>query len=212
MQHTIRTFFERFPVKRYDKGETLFSPGDDITKILYLNEGSVAQYDISPAGNEVVVNVFKTGVFFPMSSAINRTPNEYFFEALHPVEAHIVPADEVVAFVKKHPEVMFDLLSRVYRGTDGLLRRMAHLMGGSAMTRLLFELSNAARRYGEYDENGRAVLKLTETDLAKRSGLTRETINRTMRKLKEMDLVEVRKTDILILDPARLEQTLGSRL
>lgn len=212
IQHTIQTFFEQFPLKRYSVGQTIFRPGDKITKILYITKGSVAEYDISSAGNEVVVNVFKVGAFFPMSFAINHTPNEYFFEALAPVEAYVAPSEEVVAFIKEHPEVMFDLLARVYRGTDGLLRRMAHLMAGNATTRLLFELSNATRRYGAYDATGRAVLRLTENDLAKRSGLSRETVNRTMRKLKDAGLVEVQKTGIVIPEPARLEQALGSRL
>lgn len=212
IQQTIRTFFTQFPVKRYDKGQVVFNPGDPITKVLYIVKGSVAEYDISPAGNEVVVNVFKTGAFFPMSFAINRLPNEYFFETLAPTDVYVAPAEDVVAFIKEHPEVMFDLLGRVYRGTDGLLRRMAHLMGGNATTRLLFELSNAVRRYGSYDEAGGATLQLTENDLAKRSGLSRETVNRTMRKLKDAGLVKVQKTTIVIPDFARLERTLGSRL
>jgi CRP-like cAMP-binding protein len=212
IQETVRTFFKRFPLKHYDGGETVFKPGDQITKIVCIVEGSVSEYDISPSGNEVVVNVFKVGAFFPMSFAINQIPNEYFFETLTPTKAYVAPSADVVAFIKEHPEVMFDLLSRVYRGTDGLLRRMAHLMGGSATTRLLFELLNAVRRYGTYDEKGRAMLRLTENDLAKRSGLSRETVNRTMRNLKDAGLVEVRKAGIVIPDPARLEQTLGSRL
>lgn len=212
LQKEISDFFTAYPVRTLRKGEILFHPGDAINQTFYLTHGSIAEYDISQAGNEVIVNVFKPNAFFPMSAVINRVPNEYFFEAFEPVTMHVAPAADAVAFIQEHPDVMFDLLSRVYRGTDGLLRRMAHLMGGNATTRLLFELLNAAKRYGYTDEHHQVRLPLTENDLAKRSGLSRETVNRTMQKLKNASLVRLQKNVIIIDDLSALERTLGSRL
>lgn len=209
--HTVKNFFEAYPLRRFDKGDVIIRPEEAVVSVFYLTEGSVVQYDISSAGNEVVVNAFKPFAFFPMSDAINHTPNHYYFEAVTPVAVHVAPAAHVVDFIKQNPDVLFDLLSRVYRGTDGLQRRMAHLMGGSAHTRLVFELINAASRFGEQGKNG-IFVPLTENDLAKRSGLSRETVSRTMRKLKTDNLVLVRPVGITILDLASLEQLLGNDL
>ena len=212
VQKKVDAFFSGYPLKELSKGEILFHPGDTIDHVFYLTKGSIAQYDISQAGNEVVVNVFKQHAFFPMSAVMNHVQNDYFFEAIEPVEMHVIPGTDAVAFIKENPDVAYDLLSRVYRGTDGLLRRMAHLMGGTASTRLLFELLNAAKRYGAVDKNSQVRLPLTENDLAKRSGLSRETVSRTMHKLKEMGLVSMQKNTIVINDMAALKNTLGSQL
>jgi len=212
VKKTIQDFYDTFPLKRFEKGEVLIRPDETLKNVFYIVEGTVTQYDISPVGNEVVVNVFKPGAFFPMSMAINKTPNYYFFEASTSAAVRIAPTRKAVSFIKDNPDVMFDLLSRVYSGTDGLLRRMAHLMGGNARTRLIFEILNAAYRFGERDSEGNTVIPLTENDLAKRSGLSRETISRTMHKLKSDGFVKVQPFGIVLFKDANLEDLLGGDL
>ena len=209
---TIATFFAKYPLQTFDKRQLIINSHDRPTHVFYIVEGWVNQYDITPAGNEVVVNVFKPGAFFPMSSAIHATPSTYFYEANTPTRAHRAPADDAVAFLKTSPDVLFDLLARVYRGMDGVLRRMAHLMGGDARSRLTFELLNAAYRFGEAQSDGSIRIPLKEGELAKRSGLARETVNRCLQNLKAAGLVDVGANGIVIEDIRQLEAALGTSL
>lgn len=209
---TVKQFFNDFPVVRLSKGEVLLRPDDELTHVFYLLKGTVVQYDISSGGNEVIVNTFKPGAFFPMSTAINRSRNSYFFESSTTIEIRKAPAEAVVAFVRSHPDICFDLLRRVYIGTDGLLRRMAHLMGGNARSRLVFELLNACARFGSPGPDGSVGIPLTEKDIAKRSGLSRETISRTMRVLKDAGLVTVQPGGMTVTNIAELEAVIGSEL
>lgn len=190
------TFFSAYPVKSVAKGQILISAHDEPEHIIQLVDGRVKQYDISHRGDEVVLNIFKPPAYFPMSYAINRLPNQYFFEAETDLKVRLVPLDEAVGFVRKYPEVAFDLLSRVYRGLDGLLGRLAHLMAGTARSRVLYELLIEARRFGE--PNG--AVDLNETDIAARAGLARETVSREMVKLKDEGLITVSKNRITILN------------
>ncbi len=208
----VKSFFDGYPIVHYGKGEILLRPDEDLTHVFFLTEGQVVEYDISTAGNEVVINAFKPGAFFPMSLAMNRVHNDYFFEAATKISVHEAPADEVVSFIRENPDVCYDLLRRVYLGTDGLLRRMAHLMGGKAQSRLVFELLNAAARFGEKRVGNSVYIPLTEKDIAKRSGLSRETVSRTMHALKEQALVSVRDGGLYIPDTKKLEAVIGNQL
>jgi CRP-like cAMP-binding protein len=208
----IQEFFQKYPKREYSKGQILIQAGEEPTGIFYLEAGRVNQYDISAAGTEAVVNVFQPPAFFPMSWAINRTPNLYFFEAAADVVARQVPAADVVAFVQREPDVLFDLLSRVYKGSDGLLRRLAHLMAGDARTRLLFEIILAAYRFGKTDGDGSIHLPFREGELAKHSGLARETVNRMIQGFKANGLVEVGNGGLRIPDITKLEAELGADL
>lgn len=208
----VRTFFSAYPQRTFNKRELLIRAGEDVHHIFYITTGRVSQYAITPTGSEIVVNVFKPGAFLPMSSAINHMPSAYFFEASEKTVTHSAPAEDVVQFLQENPDVTFNLLSRVYRGTDGLLRRMAHLMGGSAKTRLLFELLNATYRFGTEQPDGTIVIELNETDLGKHSGLARETVSRTMQKLKDANLVEVKSQNIIVKNLAALEAMLSDGL
>lgn len=206
----IQEFFSAYPTRSYDKGSILIQGGSDPAGIFYLVEGRVIQYDILPSGNSIVVNSFKPLAFFPMSWAINRTANDYFFEAATAVKTRITHADKAVAFLKDNPDVLFDLLARVYKGTDGILRRTVHLMGGSARSRVLFELVNTGLRFGESFDDKSVALGINETSLAKHVGLARESVNRELKSLKSDGLININnRHGIVINDFEQVKQLLG---
>lgn len=89
---------------------------------------------------------------------------------------------------------------------------MAHLMGGDAKSRLLFELLNATYRFGEQQEDGTIFVALKEGDLARHSGLARETVNRCMQDFKAAGAVSVTYSGITIKDICQLETMLGVAL
>lgn len=207
IREKIEGFFTQFRHQTYKKGEVLIRADEDPTGILYLKDGIVKQYAISRKGDELVVNVFKPGVFFPMSWAINNIPNSYFFEATTDTTAWRAPREDVISFIKQNPDVLYDLMGRVYRGTDGLLTRMAYLMSGSAYTRLITELLIQGKRFG-VKEGSIVRLHISEIDLAARSGMTRETISREIKTLKEKHLVTFEKNELTINNIETLEEEL----
>lgn len=150
----VSIFFNNYPLRTFEKRQILIRPETPLPGVFYLVEGRVSQYDIASSGSEVVVNIFKPGAFFPMSTALNNTPNYYFFETSTEVKVRVAPAEAAVHFLQDNPDITLDLLKRVYKGTDGVLRRMAHLMGGDAKHRLLFEILNTAYRFGELQKDG----------------------------------------------------------
>jgi CRP-like cAMP-binding protein len=205
----IETFFAKYRLRHYAKGQVLILNGDRTNYIYHLIKGKVKQYDVTYRGEEVILNVFKPPAFFPMSLAINKVQNPYIYEAETEIEVRQVPAQEAVAFIKANPDVMFDLLCRVYRGIDGILGRMAHLMSSSARGRLIYEIILEARRFGAMQPDGGCLLSITEKDLGARAGLTRETVSREISKLKAEGLIDVGSKDILVKNMTLLEQKPG---
>lgn len=195
----IESFFAEYPQRHHRQGQILIQAHDNPTHVFHLIEGRVKQYDISYRGDEVVLNEFKPPAFFPMSYAINKTPNIYFYEAETDVVLRQAPNDEAVHFLKTNPDVLYNLLSRVYRGADGLLGRIAHLMAGSARSRILYELLIEGRRFGEPRGKG-VALHVTESDIGAHAGLARETVSREIHKLKEEGLISIVKKEIWIND------------
>lgn len=208
----IEEFFAKYPRRYFDKSQILIYAGDEPPGIFHLVTGQVRQYDITDRGEEVVVDVFKPPAFFPMTWEINKTPNQYFFETAMPTEIRMAPAGDVVAFLKANHDVTYDLLSRLYSDTDGMQRRMAYLMGGSGRSRVLFELIVECKRFGKQQKDGSYILTMHEDELARRSGLSRETINRELAKLKTMKLLDITHKEFIIKDLKRLEKELGSGL
>ena len=210
----IEKFFTQFKHLKYKKGEILVRADDEPSGIFYLVSGNVRKYAISQKGDELVVNIFKPISFFPMSWAINDEKNEYFYDALTAVEIYRAPKEKTLEFIKNNPDVLYDLMSRVYKGTDGLMRKMTYLMAGNAYARLLTEIIIHAKRFGEKSENNtsRVELRVSEKELASQAGMTRETVSREMKELKDKGLVTFNKNLLIIKSIKALEEEIIERI
>ncbi len=203
----IDLFFTNFKHQTYKKGEILIRADDDPTGIFYLTKGIVKEYAISKKGDELVLNLFNPVSFFPMSWAINGSHNTFFYEAVTDLEIWKAPGESVVAFVKENPDVLYDLLSRVYRGTDGMLNRMTYLMTGNAHSRIIVELIISAKRFGKKTTDS-IEIEISEKDIAAQSGMTRETVSRELKILKDKGLVTFSRNSLKVIDLQMLEDEL----
>lgn len=212
--HTVQQltdYFSRYEKKSYKKGQVLIFGGEAPLHAFCLVVGQVRQYDISHQGDELVLDTYRAPAFFPMPHTLSQLPNRYFFEAVTDVELYQAPPDKIAAFLRANPDITFELLCSVYAGVDGLLERMTQLMGGSARSRVLYEL---VLQYRELRKPGHTtcLLPVNESQIAARCGLSRETVSREIQKLKAVGLLDVSRKGILLKEPAVLEARLGLKL
>lgn len=208
----VENFFSQYRLRRFSKGQILILNGDQTDYIYQLIKGKVKQYDVTYRGDEIILNVFKPPAFFPMSLAINDTKNPYIYEAETDIELRQAPIDKTVLFIKSNPDVLYDLLSRVYKGVDGLLGRMTYLMASSAKSRLIYELIIEARRFGKMNNHGGCIITISEKDLGARAGLSRETVSREFSKLNNENLISSHGSEITLKSISALEKKLGQEI
>ena len=200
----VKTFYAPYKLKAYKKGEVILWPDTEVLLLVSLIEdGAIAQYDITDSGDKVVVNIFKKGAFFPVSSAINHSPNQYYFEAMTTSTIRQAPPKDVEFFLQNSPSVTYDLLQRIYHGTDGMIGRLALLLNGTANARLLYELFILGDRFGVRLLNGGIEIEITSAEIAQQTGLARETISRELKLLKEQQRVTVSRGKITLLPPIK---------
>jgi CRP-like cAMP-binding protein len=204
----IEQYFTKYPKRSYPKGQILVFADENPEYIFYIVKGRVREYAISYRGDEVIVTIYRPPAFFPMSWAINRARNNYFYKTETLTELHIVPVGDALGFVNDNPDVLIELISRVYKSMDRLFGRMVHLMSGSARDRLLYELILECKQSVKTNKEGAYRLDISEVDLAARSGLSRETINREIHKLKAEQMITVTAVSIVVKDLALLEKKL----
>lgn len=209
----LEEFFTKFKQQSYKKGDILIRAGEEPSGIFYLKEGTVKEYAISIKGDELIINIFRPVSFFPMLWAINNTPNIYYFEAMTDLEVWKAPKTDVIKFIKNEPDVLYNLLSRVFKGLDGMMSRMTYLMAGNAHSRLIAEIIIQAKRFGRHKSAppfGEVELTISETDLAAQTGMSRETVSREIKILKNKNLVSFSKNILTIQDLNKLEVELES--
>lgn len=203
----LHEFSSKYKHQTYKKGEILLRADDNPQGIFFLTKGTVKQYAISKKGEELVVNLYKPPAFFPMTYLLAQVDNTYYFEATSDVEINKAPLIETESFLKNNPDVLFDLTRRVFKGIDGLLTRMTYLMHGTSYLKLITELILTAKRFGTVS-NGGVILTISEKDLATQTGMSRETVSREVKILKDKGLITLAKNLIFITNLKKLEEEL----
>ncbi|MBI2617589.1 Crp/Fnr family transcriptional regulator [Candidatus Gottesmanbacteria bacterium] len=197
-------FFSSFPQLSIKRGRILIHPYDISNIIYFVETGFIRQYIISESDTEVTVNIFKPFSFFPMMGIITDLKNKYYFVAASDCRVRRAPGSQVLEFVKKNPDVLFDLLKRVYIGVDGLLTQLEQLMSADAEKRITTLLTLLGKRFGEKEEKvaGRLKIRFTHQQLASLTGLSRETVSRQMKKLERENFFKISSGYICLLPPS----------
>ena len=207
MQVRIASHFSSCTQEEFAKGDIIVQSGESPHGVIYLEKGIVEEYDITPEGAKVIVNVFKAGSFFPMSWAINKTPNRYFFAAQTDCTVRTDPAERTISFLQDNSDILYDLLARVFKGTDAILRRLVHATSSVSSKRLMFELLLEAYRFGKDIGEGQKQISIRQNVLAARSGLARETVSRELQQLEKHGYI-LRYKQGMVINIAKLEHTL----
>src|SRR5579871_2958386 len=205
----LNSFFAQFPSKIYKKSEIVIQAHISPPGIFYIEEGIIRRYYLSEEGTEITLNLYKPHTFLPMSWAVADIPNTHFYEAMTEVQVKLAPKSVVLEFLKKEPDVTYDLLRRIYIGMEGLWMHMESLTAGNSYTKLIASLVILAKRFGKTHNKDLLVdLLMSERDIANYAGMTRETTSRELQKLKKEGLVSFDKGAIVVHDIQKLENTL----
>jgi len=205
-ENEIEQFFANYKLLGYKAKEIIIQMADEPSGVYFIKEGFIKMNTILANGNELTLNIFKPGSFFPMFWALGEVPNNYIFEAMTEVELYKAPRKEVIEFLNKNSKVALGLIKRILSGVDGLLTNYNHMLVGSAGTRVASALLVAAKRFGEVDTSGKTLikLKLTHQDIANLAGISREKATIVIGELVKDKIVEQIDRKFVISDMDKL--------
>jgi CRP-like cAMP-binding protein len=189
----------------YPTDLTFIRAGERLHHSTLLLDGFMCRYKDLKSGERQVTELHVRGDFADLHSfTLKRLDHELM--TLTPCRVAIVPHENLTRITEEFPH-----LTRIYwfmTNVDAAIHREWELSLGrrTAIARLasLFcELHIRLGIVGLADDEGFA-LPLTQTDLAECVGLTNVHVNRTLRELREMGLVEFQGGRVRIRDRAGL--------
>ncbi|MGC1177283.1 MAG: Crp/Fnr family transcriptional regulator [Candidatus Saccharimonadales bacterium] len=208
-------FLERHPVKTFKKGEIIIFQGEAPRGAYVVKSGTVKAYNLSVGGDEKPVAFHDTDAIFPdawvygnMSSAV------YYYEAFTPsVSLYMVEREELVAVIKRHPELLYKELDRLLTDQLGTSMRLNALQHSRANDKLLYTLHYLALSHGRTvaPKQIEITLDLTHQDFANLTGLTRETAATELNKLKRQGIITYGKGRPYRLDFTKLAKVLNDQ-
>ena len=193
--------------RRYHRGATLFTQGDNADRVFIITEGRVKITSHTDEGREVVLGVRGPGDLVGDMSAIDGSPRLASARALADVVAITIGVDSLHSFLESHPKASMALLrTLVGRQRDADEKRMEYLSHDS-IGRVARRLVELAERYGKPEEQVITIdIQLTQEELAAWTGSSREATTKALHSFRASGLIETRRRTIRILDIEKLKK------
>ncbi len=192
--------------KEYARGDTIFREGDPSDFFFTVVTGRVKVFKMTPAGKDVILEIFGTGDPFGAVAAYESRPFPATAEALEDTTCLLLPRQEFFSLLERHPSLVRGLLLSLTHRLIELTNRMAELTGGRVEPRFARLFLKLAGDMGRPDRDGSFIpMVLSRQELADMTGTTIETTIRIMSRWSKQDIVRTEKDGFLVIDRRALE-------
>jgi CRP-like cAMP-binding protein len=195
----------------YAKGIAIFSEGEPSDFFITIVTGRVKVYKATPAGKEVILEIFGPGDPLGATAAYEGRPFPATAVALEDTECVLIPRTSFFALLEQHPSLVRGLLTGLTHRLVELTTRIADLSGARVEARFARVFLKLARDIGRQGAGGTFVpLALSRQELADMTGTTIETCIRIMSRWGKEDIVKTDKDGFTLLDSGALETIAAS--
>ena len=185
--------------RTFDRGEVVFHRDDPADSLHLIVRGRFAARVTTPLGDSVLFDVLGPGqAFGELALLLPDARRSATVAALEDGETRSVFRDDFARLQRSQPgvkDVLLRLLAeQLRRASDRIVE--AHYV--DAETRVRRRVCELAEIYSE--EGERAVVPLTQEDLAAMAGTSRATVNRVLREEEKRGTVALQRGRVTVLD------------
>ena len=197
--------------KQIAKGDYLFHEGARSEGFYVVQRGAINVHRVSTVGKEQVIHVFRAGQSFAEAALASEGGYPADARALEDSSVLLVPKADVVALLRKRPELALRMLASMSQHLRVLVGLLDDLTLKNVETRLANWLLKRCPRPLSATPL-KFELDRTKRVLAAELGTVSETLSRTFADFRASKLVAVAGKTITILNPLKLDALLRRNL
>lgn len=183
--------------RSFPKGTNIFIEGEERKAVYFILSGLVKVYKVSEEGQEQIISFLHSNEMFPHVGFFDETPNPATAVTITEVTLLSIPIKEFDALMFRKPEISIKVMKVMGKKLLELQNRIQSITSQSVFSRIVSTLLRFSKELGEQQEDGtiRIRMPMTNTDFASLIGVTRESVNRSLNRLKKkaLSIIAVRK-------------------
>jgi CRP/FNR family cyclic AMP-dependent transcriptional regulator len=176
-------------VRRYKRGDVIFTQGEVCRHVLYIQSGGVKLSVLSKTGREAVVAMLGEGDFFGEGCLAGQRLRMGSATAHVPSAVLRVAKSQMVKLLHKQHDMSDRFISHMLTRNIRIEEDLIDQLFNSAEKRLARTLLLLAR-YGKEDTPASVVPKISQETLAEMIGTTRSRVNFFLNKFKKLGFIE----------------------
>lgn len=188
--------------REWKKQSHVFLQGDPLENVYFIYDGKVKVYKSDIHGKEQIVAMMKKGEMFPHVGFFRKGDYPAYAEVLELSTLIAVPISKFESVLIENPELCIKVFKVLGEKIVDLQNRLEEQILNNTYEQIVKLLIRLAQKHGKELEDGTILLKseFTNKDLANMIGTTRETISRTLTKMKKDELIEADDNGHMIVD------------
>ena len=188
--------------KQFNKGQTIFSEGDQTKGFFVVVEGRVKIYKVSSEGKEQILHIFEAGQSFGEVTVFTGQQMPASAQTLAKSRLLLFPRSAFVDLVTANPSLALNLLAIMSKKLRQFAAQIENLSLKEIPARLASYLIYLSEEQGAGDA---VILNVSKGQLASLLGTIPETLSRIFAKLSGQNLIQVKGPKISLLDRQGLE-------
>jgi len=187
----------------YNKGQTVFTEGDDGDGFYVVVAGKVKIYKVSLEGKEQILHIYGTGS--PFGEVPVFSGEQFPANAQTLLKSHLLffPRTAFTELISKNPSLCLNMLAVLSMRLRQFTLQVENLSLKEVPGRLASYLLYLAQ---EQASDVTVSLPISKGQLASLLGTIPETLSRILSKMGNSGLIEVSGGQIMLLDPVGLEE------
>lgn len=198
--------------REWNKGSHVFLQDESLKNVYFIYEGKVKIYKTDMNGKEQIVSILKKGDMLPHVGFFRKGGYPAFSEVLEDAILVVVPIPQFENVLIENPELCIKVFRVLGEKIVDLQERLESQILNNTYQKIIKLLIRLGKEHGQVLKNGRILLKgeFTNRDLANMIGTTRETVSRTLTKLKKEQRIEIDSDHDIIFYPDLLDEEIFS--
>ena len=193
-------------IKSYKTREEICRRGELGSQIYVIARGKVSLHTDSDDGKELGFGFLGAGDIFGEIAVFDGGERTATVKAIEPTEILIIEKRDLIPFLQKNPTVAIQLLATLAQRLRKTDEHFEDIIFRNLPGRLAKKFIDLAQKYGQEVDGGIYInLKLSQGEIGKLTGTTRESVNKQMRAWEADGLINCDKGFITIKEYDRLE-------
>ena len=190
---------------KLSRGQVLFKEGDAGDQLFVVVDGKLKLGTTSNDGRENLLSILGPGDMFGELSLFDPGPRTATATAVVDSKLLALANDQVIGWVKEHPQVSLQLLGRLAQRLRKANDVLSDLVFSDVPGRVAKAIIELGERFGTKKDDGLLVNhELTQEELAQLVGASRETVNKALADVASRGWVKLEPRAVIILDYERL--------